>query len=139
MMRLSPAAKAHATGWWAEIIFRAISARVARRWRFVSFRGTGQGEWRGVVDVVAIRKSTSPPRNPKLKAGDLFDIVLVQIKGGGARSPSGADCRRLREVARLYRAKHVVQFHWRRKVSSRFFVLDRGLKWRPATRTEIFG
>jgi hypothetical protein len=31
--------KAHATGRWAETIFRALSSRIANRWKFVSFRG----------------------------------------------------------------------------------------------------
>jgi hypothetical protein len=51
--------KAHATGRWAEIIFRALSSRVADRWRFVSFRGANKSEWRGVVDLVAIRKNSA--------------------------------------------------------------------------------
>jgi len=80
--------KAHATGRWAEIIFRALSSRVAKRWRFISFRGAKKGEWRGVVDVVAIRKDTSQPSRENLKRGDLFDIILIQIKGGTAPQPS---------------------------------------------------
>ena len=48
--------KAHTTGRWAETIFRALSSRIANRWKFVSFRGVGKGEWRGVVDLIAIRK-----------------------------------------------------------------------------------
>ena len=47
------------TNRWTEILFRALATRVAKRWRFVSFRGTGGREWRGVVDVIAIRKDTS--------------------------------------------------------------------------------
>jgi len=103
-------AKAHATGRWAEIIFRALSSRVADRWRFVSFRGVNKSEWRGVVDLVAIRKNSKEPSNAILKRGDLFDIVLIQVKGGSARGPTANDCRRLREVKRLYRARDVVQF-----------------------------
>jgi hypothetical protein len=114
--------KAHATGRWAEIIFRALSSRVANRWRFVSFRGVNKSEWRGVVDLVAMRKSSSEPSNATLKRGDLFDIVLIQIKGGSARGPTLDDCRRLREVKRWYRAKDVVQFQWKRGESSKFFV-----------------
>ena len=80
--------KAHATGRWAEIIFRALSSRVAKRWQFISFRGANKGEWRGVVDVLAIRKDTSQPTRKNLKRGDLFDIILIQIKGGTAPQPS---------------------------------------------------
>lgn len=130
--------KAHATGRWAEIIFRALSSRVADRWRFVSFRGINKSEWRGVVDLVAIRKNSKEPSNGLLKRGDLFDIVLIQIKGGSARGPTIDDCRRLREVKRLYRAKHVVQFQWKRGESSRFFVLAPHLKWRRTSSHELF-
>jgi len=130
--------KAHATGKWAEIIFRALSSRVAKRWKFVSFRGANQSEWRGVVDLIAIRKSTAQPPGDLLKRGDLFEIVLIQIKGGSARSPSENDCRRLREVAEVYQAKAVAQFQWRRGESSKFFELDADLKWRPTTSHALF-
>jgi hypothetical protein len=130
--------KAHTTGRWAEIIFRALSSRVADRWRFVSFRGANKSEWRGVVDLVAIRKNSKKPSNGILKRGDLFDIVLIQIKGGSARGPTENDCRRLREVKRLYRAKDVVQFQWKRGESSKFFVLGRNLNWLPSSSEELF-
>jgi hypothetical protein len=47
--------KAHATGRWAETTFRALSSRVAYRWKFISFRGANKSEWRGVVDLIATR------------------------------------------------------------------------------------
>jgi hypothetical protein len=123
--------KAHATGRWAEIIFRALSSRVASRWQFVSFRGKARGEWRGVVDVLAVRKSTSQPSQPGLKRGDLFEVVLIQVKGGSARAPTAADCERLRQIARIYRAKAVVLFSWKRGNSSSFSELNlRTLQWR---------
>ena len=131
--------KAHTTGRWAEIIFRALSTRVADRWQFVSFRGSNKGEWRGVVDVIAIRKDTSQPQSEVLKRGDLFDIVLVQIKGGSARGPTEADKQRLRQLSKYYRARAIVQFQWRNGHSSKFSVLQRNGEWQPATGTEIFG
>jgi hypothetical protein len=130
--------KAHATGRWSEIIFRALSSRFADRWRFVSFRGANKSEWRGVVDLVAIRKNSKEPSNGILKRGDLFDIVLIQIKGGSARGPTQDDCRRLREVKRLYRAKDVVQFQWRKGKSSKYFVLGRNLNWVLSSSEELF-
>jgi len=87
---LKPWQKAANTDRWTEILFRALSNRVAKRWRFVSFRGMGGGEWRGVVDVLGIRKDTSKSDHKLLKSGDLFDVVLVQMKGGSARLPSAA-------------------------------------------------
>lgn len=132
--------KAHATGVWAETIFRALSSRVANRWQFISFRGRAKGEWRGVVDVIAIRKDASQPDDPLLKRGDLFDIVLVQLKGGSARRPTPDDCARLRRVARRYRARAVVQFQWRKGMTAEFLELDlRTLKWRSTTGAAVFG
>ena len=108
----SPSRKAVDTTRWTEILFRALSNRVARGWRFVSFRGEGGGEWRGIVDVLAIRKDTAHSDHHLLKSGDLFDIVLVQMKGGSAKAPSATDIARLRAVARRYRAKAIVLFSW---------------------------
>src|SRR5262245_53357038 len=131
--------KAHTTGRWAETMFRALSRRVAERWVFVSFRGKGKGEWRGVVDIVAIRKDTSQPATAKLKRGDLFEIILIQVKGGTARSPTKEDCIRLREVARRYAARSVVLFEWKKGVSWRFLVLDHeSLRWIETTGEVVF-
>jgi hypothetical protein len=134
-----PHEKAHATGRWAEIIFRSLATRVANRWRFVSFRGQARGEWRGVVDVLAIRKDTSRPRGAVLKRGDLFDIVLIQVKGGSARLPTLAERRRLRLAARRYGAREVVLVQWRNGVSTEFATLRRNFEWSPSTGAEIFG
>ena len=130
--------KAHTTGKWAETIFRALSSRIADRWKFISFRGVGKGEWRGVVDLIAIRKNTKQPTGDILKRGDLFDIILIQVKGGSARGPTASDCRRLSAVKKVYRAKSVVQFQWRKGKSSQFSVLQRSLKWKMTTSRELF-
>ena len=135
----TPASRAHRTARWSEIIFRALSARVAQRWHFVSFRGPEGAESRGVVDILAIRKNTSQPCGDVLKRGDLFDIVLIQLKGGSARAPTKDDCRRLREVARFYRARAVCQFCWRKGTPVTFLKLTRALDWRATTSKELFG
>jgi hypothetical protein len=62
--------KAGNTDRWTEILFRALASRIAKRWRLVSFRGDGGGEWRGIVDVLAIRKDTSHSTHELLKSGD---------------------------------------------------------------------
>lgn len=131
--------KAHTTGRWAEIMFRALSTRVAKRWQFLSFRGAKKGEWRGVVDLIAIRKDTVEPKGGILKRGDLFDIVLVQVKGGSAKAPTLEDRRRLREVAKHYRARQVVYFCWKKEKIAEFSVLQRNLEWKKSSGTEIFG
>ena len=66
-------------------------------------------------------------------------MVLIQIKGGGARGPTEDDCRRPRKVQRHYRAKTVVLFEWHKGESSEFFELDKKLKWKPTTREALFG
>jgi len=135
----SPTEKAADTDRWTEILFRALSNRVAKRWRFVSFRGQGGGEWRGIVDVLAIRKDTSHSEHHLLKSGDLFDIVLVQMKGGAAKPPSREDVARLRAVARRYKAKAIVLFSWQRGNGTRFQRLGRGGAWVESSAKEIFG
>jgi hypothetical protein len=115
-----------------------LSSRIANRWKFVSFRGVGKGEWRGVVDLIAIRKNSTQPAGDILKRGDLFDIILIQIKGGSAPGPTASDCRRLWKVKKAYRAKSVVQFQWRKGKSSQFSVLGRNMKWKMTTSRELF-
>ena len=131
--------KAGNTDKWTEILFRALTAKVAKRWKFVSFRGAGGGEWCGVVDVLAIRRDTSRSHHRVFKSGDLFEIVLVQMKGGSARSPSAADVHRLRAVKKRYRAEAIVLFAWKNGVSSHFSTLGRGTGWIRSSAKEIFG
>lgn len=134
-----PDQKARRTDVWAETMFRALTARWAHRWRFVSFRGRRGGEWKGIVDVVAIRKRAPAPDSTTFKAGDLFDIVLVQIKGGSASTPDIDARRRLQRVAEYYRAREVVLFHWRRGRDARYFRLDKKLEWEPIEGPRVFG
>ena len=74
----------------------------------------GGREWRGIVYVLAIRKDTSHSDHELLKSGDLFDIILIQMKGGSARRPSATEIQRLISVARRYHAKEIVLFVWKR-------------------------
>lgn len=131
--------KAANTDRWTEILFRALSARAAKRWRFVSFRGEGGGEWRGIVDVLAIRKDTSHSDHYLLKSGDLFDLILVQMKGGSSRAPIPSEILRLRAVARRYRAKEIVLFTWKKGKGCKFETLGRGTNWVCSNATAIFG
>jgi hypothetical protein len=117
--------------------------RIAQRWRLVSFRGAAGGEWRGIVDVLAIRKDTSRPDHALLKSGDLFEFILVQMKGGTARRPAVAELGRLRAVSDRYHAKAVALFEWdkRRKPGDRcrFSTLGPNGKWNPSRCERIFG
>ena len=131
--------KAANTDRWTEILFKALSARAAQRWRFVSFRGSGGGEWRGIVDILVIRKDTTVSKHELLKSGDLFDFILVQMKGGSARKPSASEIARLRAVAKRYRAKKIVLFSWKRQRECKFETLGRANDWQLSSASAIFG
>jgi hypothetical protein len=120
-------------------MFRALTRRVGRRWRFVSFRGTHGGEWRGIVDILAVRKNSAAIQHAPLKAGDLFDFVLVQLKGGDAPMPTRADAARLRRVAAHYRALSVVLYAWKRGTHSKYFTLGPHGSWNESSAQKAFG
>jgi hypothetical protein len=121
-------------------MFRALTRRLSPRWQVVSFRGRRGAEWRGIVDVIAIRKATGDPGHPVLRRGDLFEIVIVQLKGGSARDPSEEDIRRLRAVRRRLGAKAIVLYSWKRRVASSYRVLDeRTGTWKETRADAIFG
>ena len=82
-----------------------------RRWQLVGFPGPAGRESAGIVDLMAIRKDQGT-HNSKYKRGDLFEIILMQIKGGGARLPNNNDIRRLRVVAKRYNARDIVLAAW---------------------------
>jgi|SRR5262249_10072174 len=82
-----------------------------RRWQLVGFPGPGGRESAGIVDLLAIRKNHAKAKSP-FKRGDLFEIILIQIKGGGAKRPNKAENARLRVVADYYKARSVVLAEW---------------------------
>jgi len=92
------------------------------RWHFLSFPGPDGGESRGVVDLLAVRKDHSPPREG-LKRGDIFQIVLIQVKGGYAARPTAEDGNRLRKVARLHHAHGILLASWKRGTTAKFYTL----------------
>ena len=134
----TPSEKAQRIDRWTEILFKALSARAAKRWRFASFRGAGGGEWRGIVDVLAVRKNTAKPGDSRLKRGDLFELILVQMKGGSARMPNEEEKKRLEAVKQRYGAKEVVLFCWKEGKGCTFSKLT-GMEWIVSSPTEIFG
>jgi hypothetical protein len=108
-------ARVHSTGRTANTLAKALGKRYAHRWQFIDFLGPNGRESAGVVDILAIRKSGTTPDTFGLKALDLFDIILIQVKGGSARGPTEEDIARLRLVQARYDAKDVVLFEWRKK------------------------
>jgi hypothetical protein len=65
-----------------------IAYRHARgpRWNIVDFGGATGAESRGVVDLMAIRKDHGRPVG-RTKRGDLFEVILIQVKGGARDDP----------------------------------------------------
>jgi hypothetical protein len=113
------------------------SRRTGARWRLVDFGGKARAEARGIVDLMAIRKDhRSAPRS--LYRGDVFEIVLIQTKGGSARRPTSEDAARLLGVARYHRARAVVLAEWRRGKRLDLFKL-KGHRWQSVTPHEVFG
>ena len=113
------------------------SRRTGAKWNLVDFGGKTKAESRGIVDLVAIRKDLHH-HGPALKRGDLFEIVLIQTKGGSAPRPTAEDVARLSRVAKYHRAKAIVLAEWRRAEKLELFRL-KGTRWRAVAPDKIFG
>ena len=137
---MSPGKKAQHTAKWARTMTKWLvtySRRTGARWNLVEFGGKETAESRGIVDLIAIRKDHRHD-NPGLKRGDLFEIVLIQTKGGSSRRPTPDDVARLSRVAKHHRAKAVILAEWRRKETLELFMLS-GTRWKPVSPDEVFG
>ena len=136
----SPGKKAQHTAKWARTMTKWLitySRRKGARWNVVDFGGRTKAESRGIVDLMAIRKDHRN-EGPSLKRGDLFEIVLIQTKGGSASKPTAEDRARLSRVARHYRAKRVVLATWHHGASPELSELH-GSSWKAVAPSEIFG
>jgi hypothetical protein len=105
-------------------IRQAVACTPFPRWHLLTFAGRDGGESRGVVDMLAIRKDHSEPY-PGTKRGDLFQIILIQVKGGFAAKPTAEDGKRLKIVARRHGACGVLLATWKKGTAARFFSLRR--------------
>lgn len=137
--RPSAVEQAVKTAKWARTMTKWLvtySYRSGARWQLVEFGGKMGSEARGIVDIIAIRKNHRGAV-AGLKRGDLFEVVLIQTKGGSARLPTMEDKQRLARVARYHRAKAVVLAEWKRgrKLSLRKLV---GSEWKPVDPGEVF-
>ena len=106
--------KAHRTARWAKTMTKVEITKAAKggvKWQVLEFNGAANGESRGIVDIMAIRKDHTS-ESEEYKRGDIFEIILIQAKGGSARGPSEADRKRLNVVRKKYGAKHVVLASW---------------------------
>jgi len=110
----------------------------ARRWQLVGFPGPAGRESAGIVDLLAIRKDHMTVIGD-FKRGDLFEIILIQIKGGGAKRPVTKDILRLKAVAEHYHAKAIVLAEWKKGSQPEFYQLDTTTDtWRPADPGVVF-
>jgi hypothetical protein len=142
----TPVWKAIARDKYTEILFRALINRISERktwrsghrWRLVSFRGPRGGEWIGTVDIIAIRKDTAKKPQKIIKWGDLFEIILIQMKGGAAKKPKPVDLKGLKAIKSHYHAKEVVLYEWKPGKGCKFSVL-KGDDWEESTAEKIFG
>lgn len=137
---LSPGRKAQHTAKWARVMTKWLitySRRAGARWNLVDFGGRTGAESRGVVDLVAIRKNHWQSVSG-LKRGDLFELVLIQTKGGSAPRPTAHDITRLSGVAKHHRAKAVVLAEWRKGEKLDLFTLQ-GDQWLPTAARDVFG
>lgn len=103
---------------------------------FVEFGGRTGAESYGIVDIVAIRKNHRPS-DPDVKRGDLFEIILIQAKGGSAPWPSESDIDRLDATAKFHRARAVVLASWKLGTKVQLYQLvDR--TWQERAPLEVF-
>src|SRR4030095_2981354 len=127
------AAKAIRTAKWATIMTKwcigfqtngkrggSPKVKPTRRWQLVSFAGPAGPHSAGMCDLMAIRKNHAKS-NSRCKRGVLFEILLIQIKGGGARRPKTDDIKRLRVVAKQYSARDVVLAEWVKESHLKFY------------------
>jgi len=103
-------------------IRQAIAHAPFPHWHLLTFAGPGGRESRGVVDMIAIRKDHSTPRNG-LKRRDALQIILIQVKGGSAANPTAEDAKRLRIVARRHGACDVLLAAWKKGNAASFYSL----------------
>lgn len=137
---LSPGKKAQNTSKWARTMTKWLvtySRQTGAKWNVVDFGGKMKSEARGIVDLMAIRKDHRKDV-PGLKRGDLFEIVLIQTKGGTAPRPTAEDVVRLLKVAKHHRAKAVVLAEWKKADKLALFWLKDN-NWKCVTPVAIFG
>lgn len=131
--------EAHRTARWARTMTKWLISRnhnKGAKWHVVNFVGSNNSESRGIVDLLAIRKDHRI-NNSKIKRGDLFEVVLIQVKGGCASFPTGEDIARLKQVSKHHRAKAIVLSEWKPKRRLQLYLLKQK-KWIEIKPSELF-
>jgi hypothetical protein len=135
----SPTQKTFRTAKWARIMTKWLishSSKGGVRWQVVNFTGPAGQESTGIVDMIAIRKRHRQSEN-SVHRGDLFEIILIQVKGGTAKFPSPVEIDRLVSVKNHHRADKVVLTEWKRRKKLCCYLLPDTTQAVPAS--EIFG
>jgi hypothetical protein len=124
--------KAARTARWAVTMAKVRIRRVVSRtrWQLVTFYGKSGGESVGVVDLLAIRKDHGEPVGGT-RRGDALQIILIQVKGGGAAKPTFDDATRLRAVAKRHGACEVLLATWKKGRMPHFYRLRRATASEP--------
>jgi hypothetical protein len=107
--------------------FGSKKVRPVQRWQLVGFPGPAGQESAGIVDLLAIRKNHKLATG-SLKKGDLFEIIIIQVKGTSssrARKPKEKENRRLTAVAKYYNARSVILAEWVKGKPCQFYWLIR--------------
>jgi hypothetical protein len=136
---LSPGKKAQHTAKWARTMTKWLvtySHETGAKWNVVDFGGKTKSEARGIVDLMAIRKDHRKDISG-FKGGDLFEIVLIQTKGGAAPRPTAEDVVRLSKVAEHHKATAVVLAEWKKGDKLELFRLEDN-NWKCVEATDIF-
>jgi hypothetical protein len=118
-----------------KVRIRQVLART--RWQLVTFCGKAGGEARGVVDLLAVRKDHRTAI-AGTKRGDALQIILIQVKGGGAAMPTTEDGKRLRAVAKRLNARHILLATWKKGSAVRFSryqsrATEKAREWTPVS------
>lgn len=121
-------------------IRQAIADTPWPHWHLLSFTGPAGHESKGVVDLIAVRKDHGKPL-PGLKVGDALQIILIQVKGGSAASPTADDAARLRIVALQHGACDTLLAAWKKGNATKFFSLRPDSEgrsgWAPVTLEDL--
>lgn len=137
---LSPSRKAQHTARWARTMTKWLITRSNKRgakWQFVVFGGKAGAESYGIVDLMAIRKDHNPT-DPAVKRGDLFEIILIQVKGGRSRFPTDEDIDRLKIGAEYHRARTIILAEWKKSEALQLYELH-DKAWQAIPAEKIFG
>lgn len=117
--------KALKTAAWARIMTKWLvthSSKGGVKWKVVDFNGPGGQESKGIVDLIAIRKNHNQIEENQYR-GDLFEMVLIQVKGGSAKFPTPDEIARLMAVKDHHNARSVVLVEWKKGTALNCYLL----------------